>query len=117
MIDVGMSLNCVLVANISVRPAEILLSVENSEWQMIASAGKDKYKQYIHVAVRQRSSQHYGVAALSLFSLRGLLWLGLFPSIQSASLFLSPFSKDNRPECQISKWKKRQANRTQISKQ
>lgn len=86
----GVSLNCVLESNISVRPVEILLSVENSEWQMIASAEKDKYKQYINITVRQRSSQDYGEAGffvvVSLFCLRNLLWLTLFPLVHSASL-------------------------------
>lgn len=89
-----MSLNCVLVANISVRPAEILLSVENSEWQMIASAGKDKYKQYIHVAVRQRSSQHYGVAALSFFVFVERFIVAWSVSLHSIRLSLSePFQQ------------------------
>lgn len=89
----GVSLNCVLESNISVRPVEILLSVENSEWQMIASAEKDKYKQYINITVRQRSSQDYGEAGFfcCLFCLRNLLWLALFPLVHSASLFLTPF--------------------------
>jgi hypothetical protein len=36
-IDEGVSMRSILVANISGRAAEILLSVENSEWQTIAS--------------------------------------------------------------------------------
>lgn len=35
--DKGVSLSRILVVYISGRAAEILLSVENSEWQMIAS--------------------------------------------------------------------------------
>lgn len=107
MIDMGMSLNCVLVANISVRPAETLLSVESSEWQMIAPAGKDKYKQYIHITVRVHLSTMDSLVFICLFWLRDLLWLGWFPVVQCASIFLNLFSKDNRFECQISAWKKK----------
>lgn len=88
----GMCLNYVLVANISVRPADILLSVGNSEWKMIASEGKDKYKQYIHITIRQKSSQNCEVAGFYLFVLVEEFIVVWSVSLVSICLYLSePF--------------------------
>lgn len=95
----GMCLNCVLAVNISVRPADILLSVENSEWQIIASAGRINInKIFMSLLDRNHLRTMKLLDFICLFWLKALLWFGLFPLFQSASIFLSPFSKDNRPE-------------------
>lgn len=82
------------------------------------SISREGYRQCVHITVRLRSSQYCGVAWFCLFICFG--WrvycdLIYFPCVQSTCLFLSPFIKDNRSECQISERKHRQMELKAVS--